>query len=200
MKDYRNHALKLSSEDNKFSIKKTINNFLRDKFDIYYYKDLIPFRYWMYYTEKIRPIWSPAHTRIRKAVPRKWMDLSSIIKDVNFEIIKSFYEEEYLNGVVDWEQSGPSHIEFSVWLEEAYRYVTEERLMLEKQMDDAYPPSRPIDAWFEETEETFKGKKLYKFKPSNADYSEVNRLEQLIEEKDTEILSTLIKYRGFFWT
>jgi hypothetical protein len=31
-------------------------------------------------------------------------------------------------------------------------------------------------------------------------YGEVNRLEQLIQDKDTEVLSALVKYRHFFWS
>ena len=31
-------------------------------------------------------------------------------------------------------------------------------------------------------------------------YGEVNRIEQLIQDKDTDILTQLVKYRHFFWS
>jgi len=31
-------------------------------------------------------------------------------------------------------------------------------------------------------------------------YGEVNRLEQLIQDKDSDILTQLVKYRYFFWS
>lgn len=195
----RDHALKLP-EDEKLTLMESVHFYIKNKLGIFSYRDLIPFRYWMYYVEKIRPIWDPSHTRIRKAIPRKWMDLSSLIETVNFEFIKSFYEEEYVDGIVDWEGSGERHVEFARWLEAAYQYVTVLRPDLEKQLDDAYPPSRPISECFEESEETFNGKKLFKFIPSNSDYSEVNRIEKLIEDTDTKLLTELIQYRTFFWS
>jgi hypothetical protein len=199
MFDSRNHALKLP-EDKKLTLLDSVNKVIKDNLDIFSYRELVPFRYWMLYVEKIRPIWDPSHTRIRKAIPRKWMDLSSLIETVNFEFIKSFYEEEYIDGIVDWEGSGEKHIEFARWLESAYQYITVLRPDLEKQLDEAYPPTRPIEEWFEESEETYKGEKLFKFIPSNNDYSEVNRIEKLIEDTDTKLLTELIQYRTFFWS
>jgi hypothetical protein len=196
----RDHALKLAEENDKYSLKRAINKFLRDKFDIYHYKDLIPFRYWMLYTEKIRPIWSPSHSRIRKAIPRSWMDVSTLIENVNFEFIKSFYEEEYKADTVDWEASSEKHAEFARWLEASYKYITDIRPTLEKQMWDSYPPTRSISDCFSDLKEDNYGRKYYEWIPSNADYSEVNRLEKLIEDTDTKLLTEFIQYRQFFWT
>jgi len=36
--------------------------------------------------------------------------------------------------------------------------------------------------------------------PYDVKYKEVNRLEKLIEEKDTDILIQIIKRRDYFWT
>ena len=56
---------------------------------------------------------------------------------------------------------------------------------------------------FEETTDE-QGRKLYQFKddgiPYEVKYGEVNRIEKLIEEKDTEILTQLIARRNYFWT
>ena len=71
-------------------------------------------------------------------------------------------------------------------------------------MDNAYPPIRPVDEWFEETNETLNGQKLFRMKERKESYEElygeVNRLEQLIQDRDTKILTQLIKYRHFFWS
>ena len=48
------------------------------------------------------------------------------------------------------------------------------------------------------------GRKMYQMKndgiPYDIKYKEVNRLEKLIEEKDTDILIQIIKRRDYFWT
>ena len=60
-----------------------------------------------------------------------------------------------------------------------------------------------FDKMFEEIIDQ-NGQKLYQFKddgiPYDVKYGEVNRLEKLIEEKDTLIIFELIKRRDYFWT
>ena len=72
-------------------------------------------------------------------------------------------------------------------------------------MDNAYPPLRPLDEMFVPCETDDRGNvKMYKMvsrKESYEElYGEVNRLEQLIQDKDLEILTQLVKYRHFFWS
>lgn len=143
---------------------------------------LIPFSVRDYYWKHIRTIWNPKHSRIRKAVPRYWMDLDYVIESVNFEIIKSFYEDEYKDGVVDWEQSGKEAKKFTKWLEKAYQYITKERPELEASMSASYPS------------EKIKNKTYHEL------YGKVDYYEKLIEETDTKVLTELIKYRKFMWT
>jgi hypothetical protein len=206
----RNHKLRCDFadyENYKKSFCSKFNDFLYDKFGVRKVWQLIPFvPRWadIYYYEKIRPIFSPQNKRYRKAIPRTWTDVSHLIEIVNFEFIKGFYENEYLHGHTDWEGTGEHAVKFAKWLESAYDYITIERPKLEKDMDNAYPPLRPIGEWFEETEETLNGQKLFKMKPREESYEElygeVNRLEQLIQDKDLEILTQLVKYRHFFWS
>ena len=206
----RNHRLRCNFTDYERyekSFRRKIDNFLFNKFGTRKLWQLIPFvPRWadLYYYDKIRPIFVPQNKRYRKAIPRTWTDVSHLIEIVNFEFIKGFYESEYLHGHTDWEGTGSHAVEFAKWLESAYDYITIERPKLEKDMDNAYPPFRPIDEWFEETEGTFNGQKLFKMKSRKESYDElygeVNRLEQLIQDKDTELLSQLIKYRYFFWS
>jgi hypothetical protein len=131
----------------------------------------IPYQIREFYYNKIKTIWKPQHSRIRKAVPRHWMDLDHVLQEVNFEIIKSFYEDEYKAGIVDWEGTGGDSLEFTRWLEWAYMYITSRRKALEKQIDEAYP-----------------------------NYKLVDKLEQEMEKKDTEVLIELVKWRRHMWT
>jgi len=206
----RNHKLRCDFADyEKYekSFRCKFNNFLEDKFGTRKLWQLIPFvPRWadLYYYDKIRPIFRPQNKRYRKVIPRTWSDVSHLIEIVNFEFIKGFYEGEYLHGNTDWEGTGEHAVEFARWLESAYDYITIERPKLEEDMDNAYPPIRPVDEWFEETNETLNGQKLFRMKERKESYEElygeVNRLEQLIQDKDTEILTQLIKYRHFFWS
>jgi hypothetical protein len=207
----RNHALRCDNacyEDYKKSFRCKLNTFLEDTFGTRKLWQLIPFvPRWadLYYYEKIRPIFSPQNKRYRKSIPRTWSDVSGLIETVNFEFIKGFYEDEYLHGHTDWEGTGEHAVAFAKWLESAYDYITIERPQLEKDMDNAYPPLRSLEEMFVPCETDEKGKvKMFKMverKESYEElYGEVNRLEQLIQDKDTEILSQLIKYRHFFWS
>jgi hypothetical protein len=131
----------------------------------------IPYQIREFYYNKIKTIWKPQHTRIRKAVPKHWMDLDHVLQEVNFEIIKSFYEDEYMAGIVDWEGTGGDALVFTKWLEEAYTYITSYRKVLEKQIDNAYP-----------------------------NYKKVEKLEKEMEDRDTEVMIELVKWRRHMWT
>jgi hypothetical protein len=113
-------------------------SWLNKHFDIWDIWDIIPYKYERFYHDKVKTIFKPYHSRLRKVIPRQWSDLTELVVDINFEIIKSFYEDEYSKGIVDWE-SDDSHKNFAQWLEGAYKYITIERPEYEKQMDAAYP-------------------------------------------------------------
>jgi hypothetical protein len=194
----RNHALKPLSTIGK--VLWVYNVF--GKFDIW---DLLPYSWQRYWYDQIKPIFKPKNTRLRKVIPRTWMDISSLIETVNFEFVKKFYEEEYVNGIVDWEQSGEHHIEFARWLEATYQYITIERPKLEKDLDDAYPPLPSFDEWLVPNEYNENGSiKNYtvadRGKSYEELYGEVNRIEQLIVDRDTEVLTEIVKRRQYFWT
>ena len=62
-----------------------------------------------------------------------------------------------------------------------------------------------MEEWFEPCETDSKGnvrilKMVDDGKTYEEKYGEVNRLEQLIQDKDLEILTQLVKYRHFFWS
>lgn len=183
---------------------KKIRTDLCDKTGIYDVWDLFPYRFRMYYYDHIKPIFCPRNKKIRDAVPRSWADITSLIVDVNFAMIKQFYEDEYLLGIVDWEGSSEGHKKFEQWLKEAYAYVAHKRPSLEVERDNSYPPSKPFNEWFEEKAVLENGRKVYQMKddgiPYEVKYKDVIRLDKEIEENDTKFLKEMIEYRDYFWT
>lgn len=167
--------------------------------------DVLPYKWSMYYYDVIRPIFFPRNKKIRKAVTRNWSDITNLIVNLNFAMIKQFYEDEYLLGIVDWEGSSEGHKKFEQWLKEAYTYVSYKRPTLEVEMENAYPPSKPIEEWFE-SEPTIDehGTKTYKMRddgvPYEVKYKNVIRLEKEISDTDTKFLKEMIEYREYFWT
>lgn len=133
----------------------------------------IPFPIRDFYYKHIKTLWKPQHSRIRKAIPKYWYDLDHILLVVNFEIIKSFYEDEFKKDTVDWEGTGGDAMKFVAWLERAYAYITSVRPVLEKRIEEALDKSH---------------------------YKKVEKLEQEMEDKDTEVLIDLVKWRGHMWT
>lgn len=194
----RNHTIKEMS----FIDKVCWNYNIFGKLDIF---NALPYSWRHRWYDTIRPIFKPQNKRIRKVIPKTWTDISSLIENVNFEFVKQFYEEEYVDGVVDWEQSGEHHIEFARWLEETYQYITIERPKLVKDMEDAYPPTLSFDEWLTPNEYRDDGTvKNYTVTDRGKTYEElygkVNRIENLITDKDTEVLVEIVKRRQYFWT
>lgn len=147
-------------------------------------KYAIPYKVREFWYYKIRTIFKPQHNRIRKSIPRYWIDLDGVLIAVNFEILKSFYEDEYKDGLIDW-NSDAKHKKFAKWLNNAYKYITEERKNLEKQIENAYPDLSKVKS----------GKKTYKEL-----YGRVDELEKEMFDKDTKVIYELLKNREFLWT
>ena len=87
---------------------------------------LLPWSFRNWYYDNIKVIFCPQHKRLRKAIPKTWSDISSLIVNVNFEFIKSFYEDEFSKGTVNWDATEP-HGKFAAWLTDAYFYITVRR-------------------------------------------------------------------------
>ncbi len=159
---------------------------------------LLPYRWRDVYWSYIRPIFAPHHKRLRKVIPKTWCDITHLIEVVNFEFIKSFYEDEFSKGYVNWDAT-EHHQKFKKWLISAYEYITVERLELQNQRDNAYPEYD----WTNNFEEV-DGKRVWKIDDAKSQYEklygEVDRLERLISKKDSKILTDLVKYRDYFWT
>ncbi len=119
-----------------------------------------------------RWIFKPQHRDIAAAVPRTWYDCDHVMEQVNFAIIKSFYNEA-TESCVDWSEG--KHKEFMDWLTFANQYVTIERAKMEKIIEEKYGDFK-------------------------IDYKEILELENILEKSDTDILVGLVRYRGFMWT
>ena len=197
----RNHCLKDFPKIKKSLIGK-IRSYLFEKYGVWDVIDIFPCRLRMYYWEIIRPIFKPSNQRIRKFIPRTYRDISHLMVDVNFEFIREFYEDEYKADIVDWEAT-EHHSEFAKWLESAYTYITKERPQLEIDLSNAYPPFKGFDNMFKPAVDK-DGKRMFEMVddgiPYEVKYKEVNRIEKLIEDTDTEILTEFVKRRNYFWT
>ena len=179
-----------------------IRSYMFEKYGVWDIIDVFPYRWRMYYWEIIRPIFNPSNQRIRKFIPRTYVDITRLMVDVNFEFIKAFYEDEYKADIVDWEAT-EHHAEFARWLESAYKYIVTDRPQLEIDLSNAYPPFKSFDEMFRPFVNK-DGKKMFELSgdgiPYEVKYKEVNRIEQLIEDTDTEILTQFVKRRDYFWT
>ena len=176
----KNHCLKEFTENKTILFK--VRSFIFEKFGIWDMWDILPYRWNMWYYDSIKPFFKPSNSRIRKTIPKQWSDISGLIVNVNFEFIKAFYEDEYVDGVVDWSAT-EHHQEFAHWLELSYKWITKRRPELEIEKDNAYPKSSSIDDMFEPIVDE-NGRKMYQMKddgiPYEVKYGEVNRLEKLI--------------------
>lgn len=132
----------------------------------------------------IKYLFKPYHSDIRKAVPRHWADVSSLIVDVNFAMILSF-KKEADKSYVDWNGT-EGHYKFKNWLDSAANWIQEGYPNLKKQLDNSYPP-HPLPEYL-------------KNKSYEELYSEVNRIEKLINDTNTNILKQMIEYREYMWT
>ncbi len=124
---------------------------------------------------------NPKHKMIRKAIPRTWRDISTLIVDVNFAMIHDFFHNEATNGYVDW-QSQDLHKKFYIWLVAAVKYIDIDRKNLIKQREAAYPENVDHKMSYEEL------------------YKDVIRLEAELEAADEKILKEMIEFRKYFWT
>jgi hypothetical protein len=197
----RNHTLK-TFEEKKVGFIKKFRTFLYQKYGILDLLDFFPYRWRMFYYDKIKPIFKPQHSRLRKVIPKTWMDISHLIVDVNLEFIKAFYEDEYSKDLVDWNAT-PQHKEFSKWIEGAYKYAKQTRPQLEKDLENSYPPSKNFEDMFKPIIDE-NGERMYQYVsddvPYEKKYAEVIRLEQLIDNNDTDFIIQMIKFRHYFWT
>ena len=161
--------------------KHPIQYFIREKIDDIVYGAKHLYRESRY---SIKCFFKPYHSDIRKAIPRKWADVSSLVIDVNFAMILSF-KREADESCVDWDGSD-GHRKFKNWLDAAAKWIQEDRPVIEKQRDNAYPPHPLPDHMRDWNYEQL--------------YSEVNKLEKIINDTDSAIIKQMVDYRDYMWT
>lgn len=129
-------------------------------------------------------ILKPCIPRTRKSIPRhKYVEVTEVIRDINFSLILDFWYEEVENGIVDYTAT-EQHKQFYSWLKSSVFWIERARpnalLTLEMELE------------------------AVSIKDSRCSYTErygnYDKLESLIEATDNKILLDLIKYRAFFWT
>lgn len=156
----------------------------------YFFRETVSFFFYCKYQRlerawyKVKHFFSPKHQDIRRAIPREWADISSLIVDVNFAMILDF-KKEVDQDTVNW-ASDDEHKKFIRWFSSAVNYINVERKKLLENLDKSYPPF-PLP------------KEMSKLSYDEL-YGEVNRIDKEIDDKDTAILKQMIDYRHFFWT
>lgn len=132
----------------------------------------------------IKVLFKPYHSDIRKAIPHEWSDICSLVVDVNFAMILSF-KKEADESFVDWNGTD-GHRKFKNWLDSTAHWIKEGRPNCKSQCDALYPP-HPLPP-------ELKGKSY------NELYGELNKIEELIDQTDSNILKQMIDYREYMWT
>lgn len=132
----------------------------------------------------VRWVFNPCHQDLRKAIPRSWSDISDLIVDVNFAMILSF-KKEADESHVDWDGT-EKHREFKNWLDSAAHWITVGRPNCQAQADALYPEYPLSD--------------LQKGKSYEELYGELNKIEKLIEETNSNIIKQMVDNREYFWT
>lgn len=120
----------------------------------------------------------PCHSAVRDAIPKTWMDDVELIRDVNFAIIKEFYEKE--SNTVDWD-AHEEHKAFYAWLQSSYEYITSGRLMKEEELQQAW-------------------KRVDSSVVGVARYAQIDAIEDQITQQDDAILVQMMRYRKYFWS
>lgn len=143
-----------------------------------------------FYYHNVSPFLDPRQKWLTKKIPNTWCDKTELIRMLNFEMLVHYVEGEECFERNRWNCT-PEHSKVEQQIREIYNWIKVERPALEIQLENAYPPL---------TEDLLK-------LPINLDtqsyeqlYGEVNRLEKLIYEKDTEYLKTIIEIRNYLWT
>lgn len=132
----------------------------------------------------IKCFFKPYHSDIRKAVPHKWADVSSLVVDVNFAMLLSF-KKEADESCVDWDGT-ENHRKFKNWLDSAAHWITVGRPNCKAQADALYPPYPLPGNMRQWTYDQL--------------YGELNKMEKLINETDSNIIKQMIDYREYMWT
>lgn len=151
---------------------------------------------------KIRGWIFPQQKWLFKKIGNTWRDIDGIIEIVLFECLIRYVEvERGLDG--SWSNAVEEKEEIS----KVYNYIKNERPLLQKELDTAYPvmiDDNMINSSYDPVKKVWVNKmkscdEMYGMSYNEA-YQKVNWIEGLIKEKDTDAMMKIIKHRDYLWT
>ena len=172
---------------------------------------------WSNLCSAVKYWFKPQQKWLLDEIPNTWCDKTELIKVVLFKMLEHYVEEEHgLQDKEDWTFPGNAPQDYidrvkkvDGSLREVYDYIKVHRPILEKQLDDAYPKIEHagVQCWLqfellEELDDTraLKKERETKMRECKLAYDEVERIEELINEKDEWALTTIVKNRLILWT
>ncbi len=135
--------------------------------------------FWKEIKSKISSFFFPRQKWLTKKIPNTWCDKVELIPLLLFAILEDYVEGEMDRVLWDWHEN---HRDAEEKILKIYKYIKEERPQLQKDLEKSYPP--------------FEGFPL----KETLDFSEVHRLEALIDQRDSEAMNGIIEVRNFLWS
>lgn len=155
--------------------------------------------YWFLWRIKDKTYWNvyytlfPQHKSIRNAIPKAWSDLDGIVEDVLSAIIISFVEEE--NGLDQLQMIMESINKDDEYLIKYWGSVDDFWSVYENCYGD-YNRLKSIYTWVKTGR-----KALQNYLNSvESNWQEYSKIEQIIQNKDSDYLADLVKLRKYLWT
>lgn len=151
-------------------------------------RHLLKFRLW------VSNLLFPRQKWLMNGITRGWMDKTSIIPQVLFNCVVHFVEKngEDCFNVINWD-SDNSHAACRDFLRDCYKYITEERPALEKELSELLGIGYKRHT--KNGLDDFNSSKSYK-----DFYKEYDKIDRELEDKDSFYLQNIIKYRNYLWT
>lgn len=165
--------------------------------------------FWFDLVNTIKVFFKPRQRWLTKTIPKDWKDKPELIRDILFECVVHYIEEEKPNLDYDWSKELKSGFVSQDYVDKqnkwnadilkCYDYIQNIRPRLEKEIDDSYPVTRPFDEMFEKIDDS-DGYKMKTTEEESRAYNKVRRLEDRLYKKDQQVLNLIVKHRIQLWT
>lgn len=150
-------------------------------------------------------IW-PRQKWLTKKVPRHWCDKVELMREVMFEMIVHFVEEEMDIVSWDWDeevvaghvtQERSDEVKQQAYdIRKLYHYIKHVRPALLKEIDAAYPPMR--EDWLQKGDNGHFT--VTTTDEENKCYDRVHKLEESLDKQDQQALHKIVDLRPVLWT
>jgi hypothetical protein len=160
----------------------------------------------------VSSLFFPRQRWLTRTITKTWCDKPELIRHVLFQCLIHYVEvEKGIRSITDVEEGVDHHyysqsyadsiIETDTALLAVYTYIKYTRPQLEAELEQSYPKLLTDDMTKSDNDKTyFKScEELYGMSYQDA-YANVNRIEELIREKDAWALSTIVKHYDVLWT